>query len=750
MVMLALLTALSVTFVTTAAAGARRTLSSMDRFRSSTDGADFVVLARDSGMGERVREMPGVEAVGGFMYVPFAPDRPGVVPTENAGGFAAMDDAYGRDVYRARILEGRAANPDAADEFTANEELVELAGLRLGEEVDLVAVDPALRDTATLVGIHASEFDYGANAGNASALFTRAFFDTWSAELFERFPDQLLPSFGVLLEDGGSKISAAFEASLNERFGADNIVIPASSQVKPVEDGLRVQSTALWLLAAVAALASLLVLGQFGSRVVASSAHDGETLTALGLTSWHRAAVLAVAPGVALVVGAALGALGSVPASALMPIGYASRIEPDPGIRLDPAIAALVPVVVAVAVGAVVAVAALRRTTRGTRRSLRAPRVPSVASVALTVGLRNVSGGSSSEGRAAARSAVGAAILGIAGVVAVLTFASSQEHLLDTPAVHGWQFDAFISSEIGEPLEQQLETAAADDRVERYGYAIGTRLVINDSAIDGFSFVSVRGSVFPTVIEGREPTSADELLLGAALADRLGLEVGDTAEVAGSGEAQTKRVVGIGAIPALGDGDFGETLVLSEDGLEALGSEEVEVAFLAGFAPGVTAADVGIEPVGEQGEQVEPYLPVSLLNLERAGNLPALLGLFLAGLGVAAVAHALLVVARRNRRDIAVLRTMGFVRRQVVRAVTVQAAIYALVGVVAGAPLGFVIGRLAWTAVARGLGVQQVVSAPLLAFALVALAALAVANAASLMPARVSASVRPAEVLRTE
>ena len=69
---------------------------------------------------------------------------------------------------------------------------------------------------------------------------------------------------------------------------------------------------------------------------------------------------------------------------------------------------------------------------------------------------------------------------------------------------------------------------------------------------------------------------------------------------------------------------------------------------------------------------------------------------------------------------------------------------------VAGAPLGFVVGRLAWTAVARGLGVQQVVSAPFLAFALVGLAALAVANAASLMPARVSASVRPAEVLRTE
>ena len=748
-VLLALLTALSVVFVTTAAAGARRTVSSMDRFRDATDGADFVVLARDFDLGEQIAEMPGVDAVGGFMYVPFAPDRPGVVPTENAGGFASMDDVYGRDVYRIRVLEGRTADPDEAGEFTANEEMVKLAGLELGEEVDLVSVDPSLVDKATLVGIHASEFDYGANAGNASALFTRSFFDKWSPELLERFPEQLLPSFGVLLDDAEVG-SESFEAALNERFGADNIVIPASSQVKPVEDGLRVQSTALWLLAGVAAFAALLVLGQFGSRIVASSTQDGATLTALGLTSWHRAAILTVAPAVALVVGAIAGAIAAIPASALMPIGYAERIEPAPGVRVDVPIAALVPLGLALAVIAVVAVAAIRRAGRATARSVKAPRVPGVASVALTVGIRNVRGGASPEGRAAARSAVGAAILGIAGVIAVLTFMSSQEHLLGTPAVHGWQFDAFIGSELGDPLDEQLAIAEADERVERYGYAIGTRLVINDSAIDGFAFVSVRGSVFPTVIEGREPTSADELLLGAALAERLGLAIGDTAEVAGEGEAQTKRIVGIGAIPALGDGDFGETLVLSEDGLEGLGGEEVQVAMLADFAPGVTAADVGIAPVGEQGEEVVPYLPVSLLNLERAGDLPAVLGLFLAGLAVAAVAHALLVVARRNRRDIAVLRTMGFVRRQVVRAVTVQAAIYALVGVVVGAPLGFVVGRLAWSAVARDLGVQQVVSAPFLAFLLVALAALVVANGASLVPARVSASVRPAEVLRTE
>ena len=112
----------------------------------------------------------------------------------------------------------------------------------------------------------------------------------------------------------------------------------------------------------------------------------------------------------------------------------------------------------------------------------------------------------------------------------------------------------------------------------------------------------------------------------------------------------------------------------------------------------------------------------------------------LAALGVA---HALWQTVRRRRHELAVLRAIGFDRRQVRWAITWQSATIGLAGALVGVPLGLVAGRLGWSLLARELGIQPGVLtgvAPL-GGALGLLAAAAAGTAFGSLAARQPASV---------
>ena len=115
-----------------------------------------------------------------------------------------------------------------------------------------------------------------------------------------------------------------------------------------------------------------------------------------------------------------------------------------------------------------------------------------------------------------------------------------------------------------------------------------------------------------------------------------------------------------------------------------------------------------------------------------------------------AVGHALVTSVRRHRRDLALLKTLGFRRRQVRATVAWSATTLAVVGLLVGIPAGVWLGRLAWRAVADGLGVPAVVTVPALALLLTIPAALLFVNVVGLVPARAAARTRPAVALRAE
>src|SRR6185503_4900264 len=105
--------------------------------------------------------------------------------------------------------------------------------------------------------------------------------------------------------------------------------------------------------------------------------------------------------------------------------------------------------------------------------------------------------------------------------------------------------------------------------------------------------------------------------------------------------------------------------------------------------------------------------PGPVRNLEQIARLPLALALFFAVFGAAAVVQSLFLTARERRRDLAVLRGLGFRRRQVVMVLLGAAASVAAVALVLGVPIGVLAGRIGWNAVARSLYVNPAVVIPI-------------------------------------
>ena len=117
---------------------------------------------------------------------------------------------------------------------------------------------------------------------------------------------------------------------------------------------------------------------------------------------------------------------------------------------------------------------------------------------------------------------------------------------------------------------------------------------------------------------------------------------------------------------------------------------------------------------------------------------------------VAIVSHGLVTVVRRRRREFALLKTLGFTRRQVSSSVAWQATTIGVAALAFGIPLGVVLGRWAWTTLADDLGTVAEPLVPVALLALVIPVVLLVLNLVAYLPGRMAARLRPAAALRSE
>ena len=112
--------------------------------------------------------------------------------------------------------------------------------------------------------------------------------------------------------------------------------------------------------------------------------------------------------------------------------------------------------------------------------------------------------------------------------------------------------------------------------------------------------------------------------------------------------------------------------------------------------------------------------------------------------------HTLVTSVRRRRRDLAVLKTLGFTRGQVGATIAWQAITFAVVAFAFGLPLGVAVGRWAWQLTADALGVSSAPVVPLAAVLAVAAGAVVAANLVAAVPGRAASRLRPATALRSE
>src|SRR4029077_15034865 len=167
------------------------------------------------------------------------------------------------------------------------------------------------------------------------------------------------------------------------------------------------------------------------------------------------------------------------------------------------------------------------------------------------------------------------------------------------------------------------------------------------------------------------------------------------------------RVVGRAVFPEYGDaGELGTGALVTYGAIVQLLPDARHNLFLLRFAHGGDHAAefarlrsaLAPVPTHTSGR------PPDLEDLANLASLPAILAVVLAGLGAATLAHTLVTSVRRRRRELAVLKTLGFVRRQVSFVVAWQTTTLVVLALAIGVPLGAALGRWAWTAYADDLG----------------------------------------------
>jgi ABC-type antimicrobial peptide transport system permease subunit len=176
------------------------------------------------------------------------------------------------------------------------------------------------------------------------------------------------------------------------------------------------------------------------------------------------------------------------------------------------------------------------------------------------------------------------------------------------------------------------------------------------------------------------------------------------------------------------------------------------------FRPG-SDVHAALERLSAEVEQIADYNEIAVTPVQRSAeivNADDISGssTFLAGAvalsALASVTLALTAAVRRRRRDLALLKALGFTHRQVSATVGWQATVTIAVGLVIGVPLGVVIGRVTWTLFARQLDVVAEPAVPITAISLIVLAAVVVVNALAAFPARYARGVPPSLVLQGE
>lgn len=722
------------------AAGARRTAAAYDEVADATDAAELgSSYVRDDleTLSALVETMPAVDAftqvVGFQVSVADAP----------LGGMTSF--AYYTDplvVDRPIVLEGRL--PRAADEAFVNEAGATGAGASVGEEIEIVIATPDFTEftpeTVTVVGI--------------GAFADEVYEDETGAKPTLVLADEFVATHRDLIAWGALVVAVAPDAG-----GADVVAQMLDAGLTIDNDrradrdraraAIRPLALTLAVLALLAGLAMIIVVGQALRRLVRRTPAEARSLAAAGCS---RRMLLAADMGVVLTVAVAgiVGALGvAVLASPLFPQGRARRIPALRGFDIDVTVLGFGALALLLALTALVAATSQRGPRAGDLRAGVAPGVLG-ADPAVSSGVRFATAG-----RGLFGAVVGVAV-GLTSIVAAVTFTGSVEHLVSQPELAGFNWDL-----LGRDSYAEIDTGAVADQLrDDPNVARVTGLTFSDVTIDGTPlpasvWSAVKGSPWPTLDRGRVPAGPNEILMSPKSLADLGYEIGDTLAVGFplDDDNEDRRVyeidmtvVGTAVSPAiaLAGSDtprLDEGVIVNQADIAGRGFEyggAVLFDVVDGASPESVKAQFpdGLpDDFGAPTEWFEAAQPAELIQARDAIDV-LVLAIIALQIGVmATVAHNLLSFVRERRRAFAVLKAMGFTRRQIRTTVLCQSGLVIAVALVFAVPLGIVAGRWLYSAFAGDIGVIVEPTVPFPALVVTVIAAVVLVQLVALVPA---------------
>ena len=363
-------------------------------------------------------------------------------------------------------------------------------------------------------------------------------------------------------------------------------------------------------------------------------------------------------------------------------------------------------------------------------------------------------------GRAAVpvRAAIAGMAAALAAVLAALVFGSSVSHVIGDPAVAGWDWDVTVGNpHSGDVSAQAVPRLRADAFVSGFTVtAMGGALLDGRDDVTLVGLQTVTGRVVPPVLAGRLPNAPGEIALGGRELRALGKSVGDTVVASGPHGPVPLRVTGeVVLSPEITNEqtELGSGAVMTMAGALAVSPLPMprNVFLVSLRKPGGPVSPAAISTLKQQfpGTVLPAVPPPEVRDLSGVSGLPLILAFVLMLLACGIIAHTLLTSVRRRRRDLAILKTVGFVTSQVRATVAWQATALACAGLIVGVPLGLLAGRWAWILFASQVAIVPApVISPLTLLAIPAV--LLLANAIAAIPARSAARTQPAVILRSE
>jgi len=726
-----------------------------------------------------------------------APIGNGLYPVEAGSSQGSVGGEYFA-IDRLAFSAGRAADPARVDEFMTSSTAAAAYGFHIGEIVPMgfytnsqtylpgfgtPTVKPYRRIDMRVTGIGLPVTEIvtdDVDAGGALGYFTPAL----TQELLKccvnytetaikvANPDQV----AGLVDD----ITRAAPGGMPPGFNAT-----AEDDEGKVERAVKPLSIALGVFGGITALAALLTAVQVIGRHLRRRRQESQVLRSLGADPATLATDALIGVVGAIGVGALLAVGVAVALSPISPLGPIRPFYPARGISFDWTVlgggfGVIFVFLAFAAIGLAIRnsperVARRQRITARSSVLLRSDAMLDLPAPA-AIGLRFALQPGSEIDTVPMRSAIVGAALAVVVLITTVTFGASLDHLASTPRLYGWNWNYALSGGDGGgggdiPAQQSATLLAHDHYLSAYSGVYFVNLIVDGQDIPVIG-TSPGARAQPPLLHGHDLQQSDEIVVGPLTLASLHKRLGDTVTVgSGAGKSHLLRIVGVATMPAIGGSgavhlEMGTGAVVPSSLIPPVernpfnDPETGPQAYFVDVRPGVNpvAARRSLEemtiPLSNSynfGVVVQSVLrPAEIVDYRSMGTTPAILGASLGAAALAALGLTLFASVRRRRRDLAVLKILGFTRSQLRAVVAWQSNVAVAIGTVVGVPVGIALGRTLWDLFAQEINAVPSPAVPVVPIVLIAIGSLLLANVVAAVPGRIAARTPAALVLRTE